>query len=100
MTKALRKGIMTRSRLRNKFNLKRNQSNWEKYKKQRNFCTSLLKKSKQNFFRNLNIKDLSDNKKFWKKIAPLFSNNTKTADTIILTKDDEIIRDEKKVATF
>ena len=100
MTKALRKGIMTRSRLRNKFNLKRNQSNWEKYKKQRNFCTSLLKKSKQNFFRNLNIKDLSDNKKFWKKIAPLFSNNTKTADTIILTKDDEIIRDEKKVATI
>ena len=59
-----------------------------------------LKKSKQNFFRDLNIKDLSDNKKFWKKIAQLFSNNTKNADTIILTKDNEIIRDEKKIATI
>ena len=53
MTKALRKGIMTRSRLLNEFNLKRNQSNWEKYKKQRNFCTTLLKKANKTFFATL-----------------------------------------------
>ena len=67
MTKALRKTIMTRSRLKNAYLKTRNSKNWENYKKQRNFCTDLLKKTKSEYFRNLNIKELNNNKKFWKK---------------------------------
>ena len=70
MTKALRKAIMTISRLKNAYlktwNFKC--KNWENYKKQRNFCTNLLKKTKSEYFRNLNIQDLNDKKKFWKKL--------------------------------
>ena len=33
MTKALRKAIMTRSRLKNIYNKKRSYDNWDKYKK-------------------------------------------------------------------
>ena len=47
MTKALRKAIMTRSRLKNAYLKTRNSKNWENYKKQRNFCTNLLKKNKK-----------------------------------------------------
>ena len=36
MTKTLRKAIMKRSKLRNKFNKERNIENWSEYKRQRN----------------------------------------------------------------
>ena len=40
MTKALRKAIMTRSRLKNAYLKTPNSKNWENYKKQRNFSTN------------------------------------------------------------
>ena len=46
--------------------------NWKNYKKQRNFCVDLLSKTKTEYFKNLNVKDLSDNRKFWKTIKPYF----------------------------
>ena len=47
MTKAFRKAIMKRSKLRNKFNEERNVENWSEYKRQRNLCSNLLKQSKK-----------------------------------------------------
>ena len=47
---------MTRSRLKNSYLKTRNSKSWESYKKQRNFCTNLLQKTKTK-------KDLNDNKK-------------------------------------
>ena len=46
MTKTLRKGIMKRSKLRNKFNEQRNIENWSEYKRQRNLCSNLLSSPK------------------------------------------------------
>ena len=91
MTKALRKAIMTRSRLKNAYLKTRNSKNWENYKKQRNFCTNLLKKTKSEYFRNLNIKELNDNKKFWKKIKPFFSDKGLETNNIILKEKNELI---------
>ena len=47
---------MTRSRLKNTYLKTRNSKIWENCKKQRNFCTTLLKKTKSEYFHNLNIK--------------------------------------------
>ena len=47
MTKALRKAIMVRSRLKNVYFNTRNSKNWENYKTQRNVCTNLLKKNQK-----------------------------------------------------
>ena len=44
MTKALRKSIVTRSRLKNIYNKKRSYENRHKYKKQRNFCVKPFRK--------------------------------------------------------
>ena len=46
MTEKLRKEVMTRSYLRNKYNKNRTYENWSNYKKQRNICTNILKKTK------------------------------------------------------
>ena len=64
MTKELRKEIMKRSKLKNKYNKKRNHENWSLYKKQRNYCLSLLRKTKEAYFKKLNIKEIGDNKTF------------------------------------
>ena len=70
MNKTLYKEIMTRSRLRNKFLKGRSEENKKKYSKQCNYCVSLLRKSKSDYFGNLNEKNINDNKTFWKTISP------------------------------
>ena len=56
MNRALSKEIMTRTRLRNNFLKNRSEENKRKYSKQRNYCVSLLRKSKSEYFGNLNEK--------------------------------------------
>ena len=73
MNKQLRKAIMTRTRLLNKlrkFNCPENQL---AYKRQRNYCVKLLKRSKKDFYNNLNVIKVTDNKHFWKTIKPNFT---------------------------
>ena len=72
MTKALRKAIMHRSKLKNIFHKTRAKEDWKNYKKQENFCVNLLRNAKKDYFQKLNINDLTDNKKFWKTIKPFF----------------------------
>ena len=55
MTETLRKAIMKRSKLKNKFNKERNAKKWPNYKQQRNYCSNLLKESKARHFNNLNV---------------------------------------------
>ena len=59
---------MHRSRRKNIYIRKRNDKNWENFKKQIIFCADLLRKTKTEYFKNLNVKDLSDNRTFWKTI--------------------------------
>ena len=64
MTKDLHKAIMKRSRIRDKFIRDRTDISREEYKKQRNLCVSFLNKAKKDHFPNLDIKSVTDNKKF------------------------------------
>ena len=99
MNKTLRKAIMTRSKLKTRYNLDRPTINLENYTKQRNICVSLLRKSKKQYFNNIDIKDVMDNKKFWKTILPKFSNKCKTANKIIFVEDEKILQDKKAIAS-
>ena len=45
MNKEYSKAIMTKSRLRHKYNKTKTSGNWNAYKKQRNLCTSLRRKN-------------------------------------------------------
>ena len=73
---------MLHSKWRNRFLKSRFNKEREAYKKQRNSCVSLLRQNRKNYFETLNIKTVTDNKMFWKTVAPLFSNKSKTSNKI------------------
>ena len=64
LTKDLLKVIMTRSRLRDIFLNKKTEENRTLYVKQRNYCVSLLRKTKKMYYFNLDEKNVIDNKSF------------------------------------
>ena len=97
MTKTHRKAIMKRSKSRNKFNEEENIGNWSEYKRQRNLCSNLLKQSKKRHFNSLNVNDVTENKKFWKTIKPFFTEKNKTTNNIILTENNQTVREDKAI---
>ena len=98
MTKALRKAIMRRSALRNKFYKTGSPDIDKAYKTQRNYTKRLLKKEKKRYFQNLDTKNFTDNKKFWKTVKPLFSGNTGESQKITLVDGKEIISNDDEIA--
>ena len=88
MTKSLRKEIMLRSRLRNKFLKTKTEESKQLYNKQRNLCVTLLRKTKRNYFSELDNRILEDNKNFWKTVNPLFSEKPYQKKSIIIISKD------------
>ena len=80
VTKDVSKGIiMLRTKLKNQFLKKMTLKARTKYNKQKNICVSLAKKAKRNYYENLDLKDINDNKKFWATVKP---NKIKSAENI------------------
>ena len=99
MNKALSKAFMRRSRLKNNFNKNPSEANLNLYKKQRNFCVSLLKKVKRKYYNNLDVRIFDDNITFWKRIKPLFSDKQSAlTKDIVLVEDNIITANNKEVA--
>ena len=97
-TKDLRKAMMSRSNLQNKLKKNKTLEVNLAYKRQRNLCTSLVKKAKREYYANLNPSVISDNKKFCRTIKPLFSDNVTTSKSITLVENQDICSDNEKVA--
>ena len=89
MTKQLRKAIMKRSKLSNDFLNDRNDASENAYRKQR-MC-SFLRKAKKQYFSNLEPTLITDIKKFWKSIKPLFSNKLTAKKIINQTENGKIL---------
>ena len=89
INKEISRAIMKRTEL-NKTDESR-----QAFVKQRYYCVSLLRKMKSNYYSNLHVKDITDNKKFWKTMKPLFSNKTKSAVSIILTDNGKIVENQR-----
>ena len=66
------------------------------YTKQRNFCVSLLRKTKKRYYENLNIKFVVDNKLFWKTVKPLLSDNVADKDKFI--ENNELVKTDLETA--
>ena len=88
MTKALRKAVMLRTQLRNRYNKERTPGNRNVFKKQRNMCVKTLRQAKRDYYSNLDMKSITDNKKFWKTMKPLFSEKVQTSSVITLISDE------------
>lgn len=69
MNKHISKEVMIRSKLWSKFLKTRNVADKFNDNKQINFWVFLIRKEKANYI-NLNIKNMTDNIRFWKTIKP------------------------------
>ena len=55
----------------------------ESFIKKRKKCAKLLKEMKNEYLSKLNIKNVTDNIKFWATVEPFFSGISKTVNYII-----------------
>ena len=75
MNGAIRKAIRKRNRLLKLFNKSKTQSAWEKYRQQRNFTTSLIRKNKVKYFEEVDLKlrdPCTGPKKWWGIVKALY----------------------------
>ena len=58
------------------------------YKKQRNYCVSLMRENKKEYYGslliNIIINRITDNKNFWRVVKPNFSNKIVGSNRVIL----------------
>ena len=59
---------------------------------------SRLRKTKMNYYGNLDEKDIIDNKKFWRPAKLLLSDKSINSDKIHLNENGELINSESKTA--
>ena len=74
----------------NKFRQDRTISSHVAHKKQRNACVKLLQKIKKDFFNNLDLKRVTDNKQFWKTVKSCLTYKT-------LTEIEKVVSDEREL---
>ena len=98
MNKLLSRAHMKRTRLRNCYLKKRSEQNRLSYVKQRNYCVSLLRKNKKDYYANFNVKDIFDNKQFWRTVKPLFSDKTKSNEKITLLEGETVTTQDEQNA--
>ena len=98
MTKTLRRAIMKRSELESKYYKNNINENRRLYKKQNNYCSRLYKKERKKYYQNLDLKNITDNKLFWKTIKPFLSDKNTQTSQITLVQGNNIISNEKDIS--
>ena len=76
MNEDISEAIIDGTIIRHKFLKSRSIEDRKAYNKQRNYCVSLIRKIKKDYYNNLDYKKIIDNKSFWKYIKPLLSEKT------------------------
>ena len=70
------------------------------YKKQKIVCASILCKSENCYYENLDTKNITDNKKSWSTVKPLFSNKVRSNTYITLNEDEKLIKNEYQITNI
>ena len=65
---------------------------------QRNKCTRLIRDTKRKFYATLNLKNLKDQRKFWKTVRPIFNNKVIIDRVTSLVESDDIVTENKEIA--
>ena len=100
LTKEFQKVIYTRSKLKNKTNQNHSRENVLPYKKQRNICVSLRRKSLKKHLKSVAEKGINNNKSNWKFIKSFLTNKDFIgSNDITLLDNDVVTADEKTLAS-
>ena len=89
---------MRRSELKTKYLKNSTLQNLNKFRKQKDFCSKLQRKEKKKYLDKLDIKLVTDNKKFWTTIKPFLSHKVSKSSKLTLVEGDEIISAAKDIA--
>ena len=90
---------MTRSRLKNIATKTRLDQDFEKYKRQRKYVCSLVKKYKKYYFKNTYI-NTKNSKDFWKVCKPFLDNKAIISQNrIFLEENERLITNESEIAS-
>ena len=92
------KEIMKRTSFRNQFLKNRTDENKSRNTRQRNYFVSLLRKRKTQYYRNLDEKNVTDNKAFWKTVKPFLSDKITSKEKITLIEENEIVSNDENTA--
>ena len=57
-----------------------------------------MRQNEKDYFETLDMKSVTDNKMFWKTVAPLFSNKSKASNKITLSENEKLITNDQKSA--
>ena len=67
-------------------------------KRQKNYTNRLYRRELKKYAGNLDLKSLTDNKKFWDILLPLLSSKGKSSRKITLVENEEIVADDTQIA--
>ena len=62
------------------------------HNKQRNMCV------KKEYYQNISLSEITDNKKFWKTVSPLFGNKVKTNQKFNLIEKNVLVTSDAEIA--
>ena len=98
LNKEILKAIMNKTRLRNKFLRSRSTKDRSAYNQQINFCLSLVRKTKKDYYNNLDHKKVTDSRSFWRTVKPLFSEKNSSFSKITLIENGLLLNDDEKIS--
>ena len=98
INRTLCNAFMLRTRLKNRYNKNRTADDWDAFRRQRDFCVKLSRKVKRDFYNQLDISEVTDNKKFWKTVKPFISDKSSSKSRITLIEEGKIMSNDSEVA--
>ena len=99
MNSEFQKEIYVRSRLRNNYWVEPSAENKAMYKKQRNKCVKIRRKSIKRYMDKISEKGIQTNKSFWNFIKPFMTNKGMIAsNNITLIEGKNVITDEYEIS--
>ena len=100
MNKSLKKAIMRRTKLWNKYCKSKSSEDLDAYRGQRNLITKMNKKAKYDHFNRTIQAFKNDSKAFWKSCKPFFSNSGPVETQLSLNHNGHIIQNSFEIANI
>ena len=89
---------MLRSKLRNHSLKCKSEEARARFKSQRNFCVILLRKTKRDYYEDLELGKVNDSKKFWNTVKPVFGEKVTTRNNITSIENEKVFTSEIELA--
>ena len=87
----MRKAIMKRSELATRIRRNPTEKNKNANKMQQNIFSILYKKERTNYSENLDLRKVTDSKKFWKIVKPFKSSKNELTSMMSIKEGDDIV---------